>query len=228
MKNGMKLSVVVTIIVTVVYVVYLLALGNSLPVETNLDALHLKWLKVELPFLVSAWWNILLFPLVIASSAYCYNQEAIVGKEPRGLRDETQFKYEARLHVYLVTVVATLVALGTMVGCAFISPICNIPNEFPGPFSSTVFGIATWLTAYVILGAGTEFLSMLFNDDALFFPKSEQSLTKKYQNSLVAFTKLGLIKTLPSIFGLTCGYVLRSVIGSIFGFFKSIKISFSK
>lgn len=227
MKKGMKLSVVATVIVALVYVVYLWTLGNAgvLPVETSVNAWHVQWLMVELSFNVSTWWNLLLFPLVIALSAYCYNQEAIVGKEPRGLRNETQFKYETRLHTYIVTVVATFIALGTMVACAFIFPICS---EMPGPLSSTLFGVVTWLTAYVVLGAGMEFLAVLLDEDGFFFPTSEQSLTKKYQNSLVAFAKIGLIKALPFIFGLTCGYVVRSVIGSIFGFFKSIKISFSK
>lgn len=227
----MKIATVVTIVVAVVYAVYLWVLSNliNLPVEKTLTFYSHNWLEVPLSFEVSCWWNLLIFPLIIMCMGYVYSSEVIVGKEPRGVKDGTGYKYNARLHVFIMKVLFMIATLAMMFMGAVMYPF--FPEGPIGPLSLLVSSIILGLIAYIGFSSAIEFMYSLFIWNTFIYEDysaGEKGLAETYQMNLSAFSKLGLIKTLPFLFGMTLGYICRFIFYGSLIFLKSIRISIQK
>lgn len=224
----MKMAIVITTVVTVAYALCLLV-ANNLPVERVLFVYRVdlsKWLQFPLPFEVSCWWSLLLFPIAIMVIAYAASCNLIVGKEPShpGFPGDAQFKYRARLALYFVTNISNIVAFIFVVVCVMLFSLSFLKDEMGGLLSSLISGFYVWIICYVIFGSAMEFMKALLWESCEHsegYTKNEETFTKKYQVSVVAFAKLGIIKTFPLLFGLTCGYLLRGAINKIVGLFDS-------
>jgi len=231
MEKRMKMAIVVTMLVTVAYVVYLWVLGSviNLSVEKSVTFFSPAWLEIPLSFEVSPWWNLLLCPLTIMFVVYFYSQEMIIGKEPRGAKEETTgYKYYTRLHLFMVNAISISLGLGIMLLAAILSPL--LTANAIGPLSMFVSGIMAWFAGYVVFSIWEEFAICFFtwNTFADDYSIEETSLTERYKVTLATFAKMGVFKTLPFMFGMTLGYICRFVLYEILVVTKSINISYKK
>ncbi len=231
MEKKMKKAIMATMIVTAIYAMYLWVVqsSNGLQSETTITFFSASWLQLTLSFSVSHWWNLLISPLTIMTLAYFFSQEAIVGKEPRGVKEETGYKYYTRLHVFIVNCLSFVMAVGLMIMAAFISPIYEESNL--GPLSALVSAVITWFICYIGFAICIEAAMCLFTwntfaDDG--YQIEGTNLVDRYQVTLSTFVKMGIVKTTPFTLGLTIGLLLRITLSKIFSFLKPIKISYSK
>ena len=229
----MKNAIWITILVTIAYAIYLLVFGSQvgLPVEQSVETFKHYGLPISSSFEISCWWNLWLSPLVVMLIAYCYNQELIIGKEPRNPHypGEAQLKYSVKISIYVVTVASSVVALGAMVVHAILFPVWS--NEVAGPLSSLFIGGYTWFASYFVFGFAMEFLRYLLLKVFIDLSSYTEDVTDKndhkviadviYQENMGVLTKLGTVKTLPFTLGLTCGYILRELFSKISGFFSN-------
>lgn len=223
--SKIKTAIVITIVVSVASV-FCLLFGNF-PTEKTLVIAGVKWLELPLPFAVSSWWGLMLSPLALMVIIYATSCDLIVGKEPRDPRflGEAQFKYKARLDVYFITNFSNIIAFCLVFLLVVLSSCSIMTDEIGGPLSSLIFGVFVWITCYTIFGGALQLFSTLAwkscEYDDVWVENS--AFTRRYQMTLVNFVKLGLVKSFPFIFGLTCGYILRqamSVVGKFAGLFK--------
>jgi len=229
----MRIAIVITMLVTVAYAVYLWVLSSmtSLPVERTLTFFSPAWLQIPLSFEVSFWWNLLLSPLTIMCIVYLYSHEAIVGKEPRGLKEETGYKYYTRMRVFAVNGFSIAMALSVSLLSAIAFPSFPSESSMIGPLSTLVSSIMLWFVCYVVSSVWEEFAHAFFTWNTFVDVDNSfegKSLTERYQITLSSFAKMGIVKTFPFIFGMTLGYMCRFVLCEIRIFLKYIRISFKK
>lgn len=214
----MKNFVVCSVLLTVVYAILLIVLGSK--VETSIG--FGNFTLTTLPFKVSAWWNLLLLPISIIVIVYCFSSELIVGKEPKfpGWPGTVEFKYSARLNVYATIARAASVSLGIIVIYAFVFLFWS---GWVGPLSSLIVSVIIWIIFYCLFGFGSEFFRVLdwevCKEEGDLHNEITESLTLKYKIFLAIYVKMGIIKTLPFLLGLTCGFIVKQLINKTFSFF---------
>lgn len=238
----MKKAIVATMIATMLYAMYLWVLQNvnGPQVETTVTFFVSSWLQLPLNFSVSPWWNLMISLFVIMTLAYFFNQEAIIGKEPRGAASSSGYKYYTRQHVFLVNSISLFMAVAFMILAAFISPILEDELVLLGPLSALVDAVIIWFVCYIGFAIWIEALMCFVGwntiaDEMNQIEVTHLSLIDRYQVTMASFVKIGVIKTLPFTIGMTLGFLLRisyekiiSFLKEIISFLKPIKISYNK
>ncbi len=211
-----KLATVLTILVSVVYVIYLSVLSylDKLPVQKTLTIWEPSW-QIPLPFEVSYWWYILLAPITLLWYTYCINQNEFTGQEPHGGSLKISCKHEAKTVVFCMNAVSMFFFVGPCVLSAFIDPIAS---GFNGPLSVGITAMMMALGMYILIGMGAEFLKTILDFETSY--SWESNTTEKYMVLSAQYIKLGFIKTLPMVIGLTLGFICRLTVESISKFFK--------
>ncbi len=226
MKNHKEFrnSVILTIVGTIVYVVYLLILSHSgnLPVEKRFEIQFPTWTwGVDLKTPISAWWTLLLSPAVMLLLAYKYNYHELVGREPNSKNHGLEDKHEAKVAIYCVA----SISLAMWLGCSLLVAIFSMWVRSPiGPLTAFVnFGMYA-AVAYVAFGFFVETMTLTFKDFSSWM--SDRTLTEKYMSMVVRFVKMGLLITFPFLLGLTTGFLIRFVFDGIVKFFRAIRPGF--
>jgi len=232
----MKIAIAITTLMALAYAALLAFKGA--PQETSLIIMGEGWANIPLPkeMQFSHWWNLLVFPMAIVAIVHMCSLKEIVGDEPRSSRGMGAYKHSAKTNVFIVTIVANVLAIGSVVLWAVIDCLVPVHTTQAGPLTLLVSGLVVWLGTYVgigfcIIGAIAFFSWKTFSDPYY----DESPLSERYQKTFVAFGKIGFFQTLPMILGMTLGYVLRagmeltvSAVRWIVAPFKRIKISISK
>lgn len=212
----MKISIAVVIFLMAIYLILLILLGAG--VETG---------SIITPIRTSAWWNLALFPIIIMFTVYGLSGKLIVGNEPRfpDFSGEAQFKYQARRSIHLNTAVITLAVLVSMLINAFLFLFWI---ESLNPLSSLIVHGIIWFVLYFFYCFVSEFSKVLLWKkycDCDFHTEIDKSFTLKYQMILSTYVKIGIVKTLPFLLGLTCGFIIRQAINKIVELFKLIGVA---
>ncbi len=219
-----RTSVVITMIGTTVYAIYLLILSHygKLPVEEKLllSGTSSYW-TIPLSFKVSYFWNLLLGAVITMLLAYCYNQNEIVGREPYNGNKNVEDKHMTRTSVFVATSASMGIGIGTIALNAIISPWGT--EYLPGPLAGLIWGLISFISLYVVCGIWIAAFEMIETDYC-----DDRSLTEKYSSRFTKYVKLGIVKTFPLALGLTIGFIIRITFDGVVKFFGSIKISFKK
>ena len=217
----MKIAISITLVVTVAYAIMLTILGHAnLPVEKTLVVFSHNWLEIQLPFVVSPWWNLFLCPLIILFIGYGYSKDAIIGKEPEH-RENIERKYHVRMMLYFMNLISATMVLGTMLLSAIMWIIVGgtgLSALGIGPLSMLATAPIIWLGCYILIGVWEEFAMTLgwntvidTNEDDSFDPlfNPEESLMIKFKATLTSYVKAGIIKSFPLLFGMVLAFMIR-------------------
>lgn len=224
-QKNFRISVVLTLVGTVAYVVYLLILSHmgKLPVEESLKidlSPSLNWERnLETP--ISWWWSVLFGPAMMFVLTYCYNQHMFTGDEPNSKHPGVQDKHEARIAIFVVTAISLVLWASCSILASTFSMFVGKPI---GPLSATVSFAFVALVAYIGFGFFVGFGSFLFTDFSPWW--TERKLTEKYRSMYVSFVKIGFFKTLPFILGLTTAFLIRFVFDGIVKLFRAVRVGF--
>ncbi|MCX6795412.1 MAG: hypothetical protein NT165_01605 [Candidatus Falkowbacteria bacterium] len=239
MQKREKTAIVITILVTVAYAIYLVLVKN-VPTENTVALFQESLWSIKLPFQVSAWWNLLLGPLMVLLIAYGYNKEEIIGDEPKhGASKGVKRKYEARFHIYMMNLISGGLAIASASLMAIVWLIVSHfekLNQNMGPASNAVNFLALFFVCYVGLGIALQVIYAwgwyTIVDDYPDDEEGKQNLFERFSETFTAFIKLGIIKSLPFLIGLVLGFSLRLFFRSIgisvkaiFNFFRRIKLA---
>lgn len=217
-------SVILTIVGTIVYVVYLLVLSHygKLPVEKRFEIQFPTWIwGIDLKTPISYWWTLLFAPAVMLLLAYKYSYNELVGREPNSKCNSVEDKHEARVAVYCVSALV----MAMWIGCSILVAIFSMWVGSPiGPLTAFVtFGMYA-AVAYVIFGFFVETMTLTVTDFSSWM--TDRKLTEKYMSMVVRFLKMGFLITFPFLLGLTTGFLIRYVFDGIVKFFRAVKLGF--
>lgn len=210
-----KTATILTIMVMAIYFVLLLVmqLNGTLPLEKDIYVMSPDN-AIELPFSVSYWYGLLLFPAVLMVLGVYTALDNYVGQEPRENNFSQGIKYQARL----MSVFAPALALGF--GMA-VGALCILSGPFlpeaGGPVSALVNTILVTVCSYSVLGTVVMAVSLITYDldyyDAKDGHKQKMhSITDTYlQMSAQLFKNSGFALAFPLLVGCTLGYMIRLV-----------------
>ena len=214
-----KIATIVIIAIAMVYVV-VLALVNNVPVQTKVviflsddsDSM------TKLPFNVSFWWNLVIFPVYLLAFVYIFNQTKIAGEEPSISKGGIKEKFHVRGINFMANALYLVLSLGVcfvgMIG-GFFSDI--LANTF-GPLSFITMNIQLFLLCHIIAGPVVEFLMMLYKDISYEY----ESYTEAYEARALAYIKNGSIKSLPYLMAVTIAFMLRFTAEGIVKIFQKV------
>lgn len=223
-KEKFQIAVKVTILGMIVYVCVLLFSGIEVKPERVIDLYNSIGFRgeIQLPFEVSVWWNLLVFPLIIFISRYACGHDEIAGREPHSQSANLKLKHEAKATHWMLTLLA-MVFLGFMILCAIIvSALIGVNSLLSGVLSGIYFA----LCVYAVLGCGVVAMMFILPIHEDF--QEEVTTTEKYLIYSENLLKIGLLKTFPIMIGLTAGFCIRIVLQSIWRFFKKLSIGFKR
>lgn len=154
---------VVSVLIVVLAIVYAIALVILKPEpETYFVLLSTQILYVPLNLPVSAWWNMPVFLLALATVFYAPKVQYLIGKRPgisagAGIKN----KYEIREMIEIIRMVSIIVSVGTIFfsGIFFIIP----ESGADGPLSSLFSGILLYFLTYNVFGFCIGFVFSFFS-----------------------------------------------------------------
>ena len=202
--RSFQIFTVITMLVGVVYAILLATIWKDVAPETVLHIWNNNGEGIVLPFEVSRWWNLLIFPAIVIVGMYIKEFHALTGSEPRGCNEKVSLKYTARMVLNLVKGISFLFAICMAAGSLVFSPLTGITTLL----SFVCIGVIVYFGAYTVLGAWST-LGYLF----LGFDFFEEKVT--VQTHLVMGEKLikeaGLIQAFPFLVGLSIALMVRMI-----------------
>jgi hypothetical protein len=218
----MNAAVVVIILMAAAYVTLMLTIGQA---NETVLIVWSKSVQYPLPFEVSPWWNILSFPLAIFAVIYLTNSDCFIGNEYSGAKANLSHNYQARLSVHIVTAISLIMTSGVYVLASWIDFLIPAADTIGGPLSILIIALVCLFGCYISFGVIMPFARILF----IYHPDNEKmDLSEYYVSMLAKYTKIGILKTLPFIWGLTIGFVFRMIyefVAIFVRFFKAIQLN---
>jgi hypothetical protein len=221
LKNGLLAAICFTL----VYPLYLFIISRvgTLPEETQLVKLTNG--HVDLPWSISLYWNTLLGPIFMLFLVYCYSMDKIIGKSPNENNNRLTERYKTRQEVSIVSAMSVFMGVGPAVLCAFIQPF-DIKG-FGGPLTIVTMIIIFSLAFYLMLAIAMQPLMELFDSEISdTYGLEEKTVTEMYVSKLIRYFKIGTIKTLPFMIGLSLAYIIRLLFNAVIKVIKGVRNSF--
>ncbi|MFZ4648108.1 MAG: hypothetical protein ACOYMB_00545 [Patescibacteria group bacterium] len=216
-----KIATGITMIVMVAYVILLAVMTSNGKIMTS-DVLSLKGLMINwethLPFTVSIWWSLLVFPMFISFLFKAYNLETFVGKELNGTT-KNGVNWNARHTVFMLMRLME----GLFLIVIFLSSLAFIFSAGQGDLSLLSNVICSYVICaiiYLILLVGMGIVQILCDYD-------DNDIFKDYVFLLVAYKKQG-VKGAACQVGLTIGLLTFLIFKFFSKLSNGIKNSFTR
>jgi len=219
-KKKIQITMVVSVLLAVLY--GLLLQSGFMPVTKEVIVQNDYLSKVPLFKLaspVSLWWNILLFPIAILIAVMMFN----TSKKQNESKDEG-----LKTSVLFLKTVSIFFSAIMMYCYMFIDIMANHYNSSiytGGPITALTYWVVWGLAVYLFFGFFIGFGIVLFKE----FTKNDDKTTlNTFIENVGICQEVGLISSLPIMFGLLFGFILRIVFDTFAKVTKGIVYAFRK
>ncbi len=214
-----------TLFGTIVFVAYYtyLSLHGAVAQEDSITILGKRIFTLDTP--VSYWWEILIFPLIAIVIIYYYGSEEY---SPGGKNHTIHDKYSCRDSVRQVASISAICSILLQVAFTAIFPIID-GGIVMGPISSALtWGVIGLTIGYSLIGLFFGFAQIIETDEDRRTDDEPRGATERLVSFVLRYTHMGIVKTLPLIFGVITGYLVISTCGFMSKIFNGIRYAFKK
>ena len=224
--DEMEFPLGVTIFGTIVFVAYYtyLSLHGGVPQENSIEIFGKEIWKLETP--ISYWWEILTSPLIVILIINYYGSKEYL---PWGNKNHSTIdKHEGREHVRESRGISLGCAIGMQIVFVVIFPIIN-KGLVMGPITSGLsWGVSGFIICYSFFGFIFGLSSILETDKQRRTSDEPRNVKERFISFILRYSKMGILKTLPMLFGLIAGYLALNIYKFIAKIFKGIGYAFKK